>query len=140
MITPKLKMCAGCKQPKHIWKSHGKEKYCQSCWGNIQQPKGIAKSTTKIAPVSKKKKEELSVYSKLREAFLVAKPHCEAKLVGCTGLASDVHHSKGRVGDNLLKVGTWKALCRNCHTYVELHPEEAKELGLSESRLNKEDE
>ena len=137
MIKPKLKICTGCKEPKHIWKSHGKEKLCQGCWNNIQQLKAIAKSTTKIAPVSKKKKEELSVYNKLREAFLLAKPHCEAKLIGCTGVSTDIHHSRGRIGDNLLKIGTWKALCRSCHTYVELNSKEAKELGLSESRLNK---
>jgi len=139
-MLSKLKMCTGCNKLKHIWKSLGKkEKLCQECWSNIQPPKSIDRSTTKIAPVSKKKKEELSVYSKLREAFLVAKPHCEAKLVGCTGISTDVHHKKGR-GEYMLKVGTWLAACRSCHTYIELHPEEAKELGLSESRLNKEDE
>jgi len=27
-------------------------------------------------------------------------------------------------------------VCRNCHTWIETHPEDAKTLGLSESRLN----
>jgi hypothetical protein len=27
-------------------------------------------------------------------------------------------------------------LCRACHSYLETNPEEAKELGFSESRLN----
>jgi len=129
MITPKLKKCAGCNELKHIWKSHGKEKYCQPCWYSIDKPKSIS-------PVSKKKRVEIDKYSQLREAFLVAKPHCEAKLVGCTGASSDVHHSKGRVGENYLKVGTWVSLCRSCHSYLETHPEEAKELGFSQSRLN----
>ena len=129
MIQAKLKKCAGCSQLKHIWKSHKKDKYCKECWYTIEKPKSIS-------PVSKKRQGEMDKYSTLREAFLVAKPRCEAKLVGCTGVSTDVHHSKGRVGDNYLNIGTWKALCRSCHSYVETHPEEAKELGLSESRLD----
>ncbi len=129
MIIPKLKKCAGCNDLKHIWKSHGKEKYCKECWYNIEKPKSIS-------PVSKKRQGEMDKYGKLREAFLVAKPRCEAKLVGCTGVATDVHHKAGRVGDNYLKIGTWLAVCRSCHSYIETHPEEAKELGFSKSRLN----
>ena len=129
MIQAKLKKCAGCEQMKYIWKSHGKEKYCKECWYNIEKPKSIS-------PVSKKRQGEMDTYSKLREAFLVVKPRCEAKLVGCTGISTDVHHKAGRVGDNYLKVGTWLAVCRSCHRFIEDNPEAAKELGLSESRLN----
>lgn len=131
MIQPKLKKCAGCKQMKHIWKSHGKEKYCKECWYSIEKPKSIS-------PVSKKRQGEMDTYGKLRDAFLYIKINCEAKLVGCTGKATDVHHKAGRVGENYLKVGTWLAACRNCHRWIEDNPEEAKELGLSQSRLNNE--
>lgn len=129
MIQAKLKKCAGCEQMKHIWKSHGKEKYCKECWYTIEKPKSIS-------PVSKKKREEMDSYSKLREPFLIAKPFCEAKLVGCTGKSTDIHHKAGRIGDNYLKIGTWLAVCRNCHTWIEQNPEAAKELNLSQSRLN----
>jgi hypothetical protein len=129
MIKAKLKKCAGCEQMKHIWKSHGKEKYCKECWYSIDKPKSIS-------PVSKKRQVEMDGYSKLREAFLLAKPHCEAKLVGCTSKSTDVHHKTGRVGENYLKIGTWLSTCRNCHKWIEENPEAAKELGFSESRLN----
>ena len=129
MITPKLKKCAGCNDLKHIWKSHGKEKYCKQCWYDIEKPKSIS-------PVSKKRQVEMDEYGKKRTAFLIVKPNCEAKLVGCTGIATDVHHKAGRVGDNYLKVGTWLAVCRSCHSWIELNSEAAKELGFSESRLN----
>lgn len=128
-IQAKLKKCAGCEQMKYIWKSHGKEKYCKECWYTIEKPKSIS-------PVSKKRQGEMDKYSTLREAFLVAKPKCEAKLVGCTGISTDVHHKAGRVGDNYLKIGTWLSVCRSCHRWIEDNPEAAKELGLSESRLN----
>ena len=55
MIKPKLKKCAGCNELKHIWKSHGKEKYCQQCWYNIEKPKSIS-------PVSTKRKVEMDEY------------------------------------------------------------------------------
>ena len=126
-IQAKLKKCAGCEQMKYIWKSHGKEKYCKECWYNIEKPKSIS-------PVSKKRQGEMDKYSLLRDAFITAKPRCEAKLVGCTGKSTDVHHKAGR-NENHLQVGTWLAVCRTCHSWIETHPLEAKELGLSESRL-----
>jgi len=128
MIT-KLKMCAGCSQLKHIWKSHKKDKYCKECWYTIEKPKSIS-------PVSKKRQGEMDKYTLLRDAFITAKPRCEAKLLGCTAMSTDVHHKAGRVGDNYLKVGTWLSVCRNCHSWIEQNPLEAKELGFSESRLN----
>ena len=127
--TKKLKICSSCKLEKVIWKSVGKkDKYCKDCWYNIDKPKAIA-------PQSKKKKEEASTYTKLRDAYLFLKPTCEAKLVGCTGKSTDIHHKKGRVGDNYLAIGTWLAVCRSCHQWIELNPNEAKELNLSENRL-----
>lgn len=128
MIKAKLKKCAGCEELKYIWKSHGKEKYCKECWYNIEKPKSIS-------PVSKRRQVEMDEYSKKRLAFLALHNTCQAKLPGCTAKASDVHHSKGRTGDNYLNINTWVALCRTCHSYLETHPEEAKELGFSESRL-----
>jgi hypothetical protein len=127
MIQAKLKICAGCNQMKHIWKSQGKDKYCKECWYSIEKPKSIA-------PVSKKMRETIDQYSKIRTAYLVVNPSCKARLQGCTNVATDVHHKAGR-GENHLKISTWLPVCRMCHTWIELHPKEAKELGLSETRL-----
>jgi hypothetical protein len=129
MIQAKLKKCAGCNELKHIWKSHKKDKYCKECWYTIEKPKSIS-------PVSKKRQGEMDTYGRLRDAFITAKPRCEAKLVGCTGISTDVHHKAGRVGENYLKIGTWLAVCRSCHSWIETNPEAAKELNFSESRLN----
>ena len=129
MIKPKLKKCAGCNELKHIWKSHGKEKYCQQCWYNIEKPKSIS-------PVSTKRKVEMDEYTKRRTAFLALNTTCKAKLVGCTGNATDVHHKAGRISDNYLNMTRWIAVCRSCHKWIEENPEAAKELNLSQSRLN----
>lgn len=128
MIQTKLKICAGCNQPKHIWKSHGKEKYCKECWYSKEPPK-------KPKPVSTKMKELNDEYSRMRLLYLTANPFCKANLQGCTKVATDVHHKAGR-GENHLKMTTWVAVCRSCHRWIEENPKEAKELGLSENRLN----
>lgn len=128
MIQTKLKSCAGCQELKHIWKSHGKDKYCKDCWHKLDEPK-------KISPVSKKMKVVMDEYSKKRAAFLIVHSKCQAKLQGCTADATDVHHKAGR-GENHLKISTWLAVCRSCHSWIELNPTEAKELGYSENRLN----
>ena len=47
MIQAKLKTCAGCNEPKHIWKSDGKDKYCKECWYKVQPPKSMPKQTKK---------------------------------------------------------------------------------------------
>jgi hypothetical protein len=74
-------------------------------------------------------------YTKKRTAYLALHPNCQAKLVGCTGKATDVHHKKGR-GENHNNMSSWIAVCRECHTYIELNPLNAKELGFSENRLD----
>lgn len=60
---------------------------------------------------------------------------CIAKIKGCYGYASDVHHMAGRIGANLMDENTWLPVCRSCHKWIEEHPAEAKERGLSRSRL-----
>jgi hypothetical protein len=59
MIQAKLKICAGCNQPKHIWKSDGKDKYCKECWYQHQPPKGMPKPTKRPNPISVKMKQTI---------------------------------------------------------------------------------
>ena len=133
-MIPKQKLCNGCNQMKVIWKAHGKEKYCKDCWYSIERPKALAKPTSKPNPVSKKMTKTMSEYERKRVAFFALHPFCQARLAGCTIGAAQIHHKAGR-GENHLRIATWLPVCRNCHTWIELHPVEAKELGLSENRL-----
>lgn len=91
------------------------------------------KEKKKIGPYSKKRQKDNRKYSELRKGFLEDKI-CE--FPGCERQATDIHHARGR-GAFLLDVSTWKALCREHHTHCETHPDEAKSLGLSNSRLAK---
>jgi len=95
------------------------------------------KKTTKIKNKSKKLSAQDKIYSKLRKEFLELPENCgcRAVLPGCTltkGLT--VHHKKGR-GIYYLDTSTWVTLCLPCHQYIETHPDLAKMLGFSESRL-----
>ena len=79
--------------------------------------------------------DDLKVYFKLRERFLLEHDECELRISAelCQGKATTVHHTEGR-GKNLLRVETWKAGCWPCHDYVDVHSKEAKEAGHSKRR------
>jgi len=137
MIKPKLKTCAACGEEKIIWKNFEGNKYCKNCWYRKEPPKYPTKST--IKPVSDKRKPLDELYSVLRRRFLSepGRQCCAAKLPGCQGCGSEnltIHHKRGR-GKYYLDPTTWVQLCFNCHRWVEEHPDEAKELNLSESRV-----
>ena len=120
---------------KKIWKSEGREKWCKDCWYS-KNPVKLPKQRAPINKIGAKRKKEMSIYDKRRLAFLALHKWCQSSLPGCTKMATEVHHKKGRVGDNYLDMATWLATCNSCHRWIEEHPEKAKELGLSESRLN----
>ena len=92
------------------------------------------KKPSPIKKISDKQLEHLSKYRNLRNEFMKEKK-CEAKLRGCTITATDIHHAMGRVGDLLIDVSNFVALCRNCHTFIELNPDFAKKNGFSKNRL-----
>lgn len=137
-MVAKFKICDGCKKSRRIWKNSGGLKFCKQCW-SAQHPQPIPTGKQKrIAPRSPKRAKEETEYSKKRKKFLLEKPMCEAHLPGiCTQLSTDVHHKAGRLGRLLLEVKYWLSVCRSCHDWIELHPKEVREIGFSQSRLNK---
>lgn len=94
--------------------------------------------TKKIKAITTKHARLMTAYLALRKVFLKDHPHCAAKLTGCRGWASDVHHKLGR-GKFLLDISTWLPVCRHCHRWIEDHPSLAKELDFSASRLYEDD-
>lgn len=83
---------------------------------------------------SKKRSKLNSEYSKLRKEHLESHPICQAKIFDCSINSTDIHHTKGR-GKYLNDTSTWLSVCRNCHNWIEEHPEEARELGFSKIRI-----
>ena len=73
-------------------------------------------------------------YQKLRKEFFDGKnKYCQARLPGCTVLATDVHHTQGGSDRcvTLEQPETWIAVCRNCHNKIHDNSQLAKDLGFS---------
>lgn len=99
---------------------------CLRCW-----KKKYGKPLNKT---SKKKQKANTDYVKERKAWLPLHPYCEAKLNGCTLLATEVHHKQGRTGELLLNTDKWLAVCHSCHEKITECSQEAIQLGLSLKR------
>jgi hypothetical protein len=140
MIQAKKKICDGCGLESYIWKNVGGKKLCKQCSSNTGVAKLSIKPTAKskpIAPRSQKRSKEERLYSANRVLFLQEHPMCQAHLPGiCTKYSTDVHHKMGRIGELLLMIIHWLAVCRACHDWIENHPEEAREKGFSIKRIN----
>lgn len=81
--------------------------------------------------------EREKMYLAIRKIYFMLCPICSV----CEGYnADEIHHKKGREGDLLFDVRYWLPVHRQCHTYIETHPQEAYERGWSLSRLSKEEE
>ena len=92
------------------------------------------KSRSAIAKFSDERLKQMATYRKLRDKFLKENPICE--FPGCATTHVTLHHSEGRIGAQLTNVATFKSLCWPHHKHIEEHPEEAKKLKLSGSRLS----
>lgn len=102
----------------------------------LKKPKQATSKVYRIPKVSKKMSKSLKVYHLKRLIYLGEHKNCEARLDGCSGFSTTIHHKKGR-GLYLNDVSTWLACCMECHSRIELEPVLAKEKGLSVSRLSK---
>ena len=94
-----------------------------------------AKPKKRINTFSPKHLEKLGEYKRRRNIFMADNPICMANIEGCTREATECHHALGRVGDLLTDVRYFKAVCHSCHVWIENHPAEAKEKGLSGTRF-----
>lgn len=88
-----------------------------------------------IPKVSDKQKIADREYKKLIQLKLKNNPNCEMKTPACTGKAQGGHHVKRR-GKNLMNEGKLILSCNACNTWVEANHQQAKEMGLLESKYN----
>ena len=123
-----MKVCSRCIKERIIWKSVGKDKYCQSCWFQIKPAK-------KVNKISTKRKKQNNEYTQVRVDFLSKYEFCKARLPICTQWASEIHHMKGRIEELITDTSFFLPVCRSCHNWIENHPEESYILGLSLHRL-----
>lgn len=107
---------------------------CSSCSHTDRKAKRMrlkGKKVYIIPKVSKRQAVENRVYSELRKEHLKDHPFCQIRLLGCTVIATDVHHTQKR-GKHLNAKETYLSACRHCHTELEtkMSAKERRERGL----------
>ena len=96
-----------------------------SAGGNRRKP---------VRRVSLAMRKRLAEYQRVRVDYLRAHLTCE----GCVPLfgaknpapATELHHTRGRVGKLLCQSENFKALCAGCHAFCHNHPSLARSAGL----------
>jgi hypothetical protein len=133
VIKRKKKICKCCKTEQYLFAKG----MCEPCY-YVEFPKKPLKRTPiqqkpyTIPKVSDSQKKRNAQYILLRDEYLKTHSICEC----CNqNKSSEIHHKGGRIGQNLFI--NFLAVCRPCHQWIELHPEEAKDQGYSITRLNK---
>ena len=107
--------------------------------------KGVAKAAPAKKPAKKairnpikkqsdKMKQAMKELAKLVKKQLAEHPECELKMPGCTGEAVTCHHSKGRVGKQLLNYKNLMASCASCNRVCEEKDAKAREKGVKKSQ------
>lgn len=120
----------------NVYKYPNKKKPQKKATGITSTP-AVKKRTPIKQRSTKRAAQERQYSSKDRPEYLAAHPVCEIQVAGCTYEATEVHHKKGRIGTLLNDKSYFCAACRNCHDWAENNPKEAKEKGVSISRLKK---
>jgi hypothetical protein len=91
-----------------------------------------------VNKVSDNQKETLKEYKKVRAAYLAKNTQCKAKLEGCKGKATEVHHMAGKSCRELyLETKLFLAICHHCHEIITKNSAFAIQSGLSVSRHSK---
>ena len=99
--------------------------------GSSKRARQKSPGSTRIKPRSNKRAAEEREYLRRREKYLTLHPECEV----CGGVATTIHHKKGREGKLLINVMYFLGCCMPCHNKIELNPIWAKEQGYSINRL-----
>lgn len=93
----------------------------------------VAKS---IAPFSKKREKLQRQYRKQVKDALEEDNRCEVKSPVCIGIANGFQHIVKRSAKNLMEKKNLKRCCSACQTWIEEHPLEAIEMGVSKSKFS----
>ena len=80
-----------------------------------------------LRKVSKKMEKRLREYRKLKKDVLSHYTFCE--MPDCHKRGFQVHHTRGRSGENLCNTATWMIVCREHHAWIHDHPNQARKLG-----------
>lgn len=141
MIRAKVGKCTDCHRKSGLtmgrcqycyWKYRAKVRHSEKALKEKTDPpiEGIKKIYV-IPKQSEKRKKQTALYLKKRRTFMDQNTCCQAKLKGCTGRSTELHHRKGRLGELIYDERYFLAVCRSCHGIITEHSKLALEKGLS---------
>lgn len=122
--------CIECNQLRQIYA----KSLCCWCYDKQRKKTPLKRPTKPIRKESKKRKKERPIYNRLAKEHKNENPYCQARLDGCTHIASETHHMGGR-GKLYLDKSKYLSLCHNCHRIITEDSALALSRGFSISRL-----
>src|SRR4051812_14775886 len=101
----------------------------KALWWRMAHPDGLPmKPRTRIKPRSDGMAKRVREYLKMKATWIPGRaceyPGCDVKQ------ATDVHHSRGKLGVLLFLTEFWRAMCRKHHDWVGANPQAARDLCL----------
>lgn len=125
---------------KYPWQSHyNKRRQQRRPQPKARQP--LKQKAYAIPKQSKKEVERQKKYRPIAKEFKLLNPICKCGRIDertgkvCRKATTDVHHTKGKIGELLFDVRWFLPVARVCHNWINDHPDEAEAMGLSFSRL-----
>ena len=122
------KVCGICNNPnKPIWKAKTRDNpcMCKDCYA-VEKPsqKPPIKAREPIKNISDKQAKINSAYTVLRLQYLKMFPYCGVRFVGCTGVATTIHHkySGSAKRTHYNDTSTWAQACMSCHEEIHTMP------------------
>lgn len=114
-----MKLCLSCHSPK----TEGTTDRCASCNLAIRRAEREAMKPKKVQHTIRKRSvkeaDRMKEYNKVRAEYLATHQQCEIRLLGCVGMATEIHHAAKRIGDNLTNTEHLLATCWRCHRTTE---------------------
>lgn len=91
----------------------------------------------RINPVGEKRKKDNVKLAAIVKEMKESGVECRIKSPECTRLVVTANHIQKRSPKNLVDINNLEACCAECNSYIENHPEWAKEHGHQISRFKK---
>lgn len=127
----KFPLCKSWAHENGLCVSHGRV-YGPEDLRGVKAPE--APKAKAVKKQSDKMKKALADLKKLVKKKLAEQPNCELKMEGCQGKAVTCHHSKGRVGKQLLSYKNLMSSCSHCNMIAEQKDSEARAKGIKKSQ------
>ena len=122
------KVCGICNNPnKLIWKAKTRDNpcMCKDCYA-VEKPsqKPLIKSRVPIKKTSDKQAKINRAYTDMRIQYLKMFAYCGVRFVGCTGVATTIHHkySGSAKRTHYNDTSTWVQACMSCHEEIHTMP------------------